>query len=80
MAMVRYPLPMTPAMLATANAANEGKPRYIGAGATSDWAGGVKIGEDPGLPVAANEPFNTATVALANDGGQANEADYAPRS
>ena len=38
MAMVRYPLPITTAMLAKANVANEAKPRYD-ANWTSDWHG-----------------------------------------
>src|SRR5262245_25195126 len=64
------PLPITAAMLATANAANEQKPRYGAAGAT-DWAGGLK-GDD--------QDNATALVSLANDsGGAASAADYSPR-
>jgi hypothetical protein len=71
-----YPLPITGAMLAVANA-NAGKPRYT---SMSDWLGGVAGGEDPGLPGAANEPFNSAAVAVADASGGANQADYAPRN
>jgi hypothetical protein len=35
----RYPLPLTAAMLAKANA-NEGRPVYTGAGVATDWKGG----------------------------------------
>jgi hypothetical protein len=63
-----YPLPITAAMLATANAANEGKPRYS---TMADWAGGLK-GDDVDQA--------TATVSIANDSGGANEADYTPRT
>src|SRR5262245_10820235 len=72
----RYPSPITAAMVTSSNA-NVGKPRYNTAG---DWAGGVVSGEDPGLPTAANEPVNTARVAIANSSGGANEADYVPRT
>lgn len=72
----RYPLPITPAMLAVANP-NAGKPSYS---SMADWLGGVSIGEDPGLPGPANEPFNTATVAIADASGGANQADYVPRN
>src|SRR5262245_2299294 len=63
----------------TANAANEGKPRYS---SMTDWAGGVKNGEDPRLPIAAagTMTFNTATVSLATDSGGAAAADYTPRT
>lgn len=71
----RYPLPITGAMLATANAANEQKPRYNQA----DYIGGA-TGEDPGLPTAANQAFSTANVAVARDDGGANEPDYTPRN
>jgi len=59
---------------------NDLKPRYLGAGAASDWTGAVKGGEDPGLPTSANMPFNTANYAIANSSGGANDADYAPRT
>jgi hypothetical protein len=76
----RYPLPITPAMLADANP-NDGKPRYdSAANVAADWSGAVIIGEDPGLPTAANQAFTKANVALARSGGGANEPDYAPRN
>src|SRR5262245_37319855 len=58
---------------------NEAKPRY---NSMTDWAGGARGGEDPGLPTAApgSLTFNTATVSIANDSGGANEADYTPRT
>jgi len=56
--------------------ANAGKPRYLAA----DWSGAVSIGEDPGLPTAANQNFTTANVALARQDGAANEPDYGPRN
>src|SRR5262245_54370511 len=71
-----YPLPITAAMVTPANP-NHAKPRY---NSMTDWAGGVSAGEDAGLPVAANEPFNSASVALANSSGGVNEADYGPRN
>jgi IPT/TIG domain len=40
MTMVRYPLPITPAMLQPANA-NLDKPRYSGGGVAGDWVGGA---------------------------------------
>jgi hypothetical protein len=72
----RYPQPITAAMLADANV-NDGKPRYS---SNTDWSGATTIGEDPGLPTAANQAFSTANVALARSGGGANEPDYVPRS
>src|SRR5262245_23213548 len=72
-----YPsVPITAAMLAPANA-NADRPRYKTPG---DWSGGVSGGEDPGLPVAGNEPFNSALVAIARQDGGAAEADYTPRN
>jgi hypothetical protein len=71
-----YPQPLTAAMLAVSNA-NAGKPRYT---SMNDWLGGVGLGEDPGLPGTANEPFNSASVAVADASGGANQADYAPRN
>ena len=70
------PLPVTTAMTALANP-NVGKPRY---NTLADWAGGVALGEDPGLPVAANQAFRSASVAIANRSGGADEADYTPRN
>jgi hypothetical protein len=72
----RYPQPITAAMLADANV-NDGKPRYS---SNTDWSGATTIGEDPGLPTAANQAFSTANVALARSGGGANEPDYTPRN
>lgn len=61
-----YPLPITPAMLAVANA-NADKPRPWSPG---DWAGGA-IGD---------ERQATATVALANSHSANVEANYSPRT
>jgi hypothetical protein len=63
----KYPLPITAAMLASANS-NADKPRYS---TMADWAGGVK-GDDVDTA--------TATVALANSSGGAAEANYTPRT
>jgi IPT/TIG domain len=68
MAMIRYPLPITNAMLAPANA-NMDKPRYSGAGVAGDWAQGA-VGND------ANAA--TATVALANAASAVPTTAYAP--
>lgn len=72
----RYPLPITGAMLADANQ-NEAKPRYD---SNTDWSGAVSLGEDPGLPTAANQGFTTANVALARADGGAAEPNYGPRN
>lgn len=61
------PAPITAAMLTPANA-NVGKPRYNG---MTDWAGG-NYGDDV--------TYASATVALANSSGGANEAAYTPRT
>jgi IPT/TIG domain len=68
MGMVRYPLPITPAMLQLANA-NMDKPRYAGAGVAGDWAAGA-VGNDANVA--------TATVALANAASAVPTAAYAP--
>ena len=68
MAMIRYPLPITAAMLAPANV-NMDKPRYSGAGVAGDWVGGV-IGN------AAN--VASANVAVANAASAVPTAAYAP--
>jgi IPT/TIG domain-containing protein len=70
MTMVRYPLPITAAMVTPANA-NAGKPRYDAASVASDWIGGVK-GDD--------KDTSTANVAVARSGGGANEPNYSPRT
>lgn len=72
-----YPLPVADMTLANQNA---DKPRYTAVGAAADWSGAVSLGEDPGLPTAANQGVTTANVALARSGGGANEPNYAPRS
>ena len=69
MGMVRYPLPITPAMLALANA-NFDKPRYTGAGVTSDWHGG-DFGHDVDIA--------EATQAVANSHSANVEVDYDPQ-
>lgn len=66
MGMVRYPLPITPAMVTPANE-NAAKPRAIPA----DYVGGVR-GDDTDTA--------TANVAVARQGGGANEPDYTPRT
>jgi hypothetical protein len=73
-----FPAPIASATLVVANA-NFDKPRYTAAGA-ADWAGGVVVGEDPGLSHAANQAARTANAALANASGGAARADYAPRT
>jgi hypothetical protein len=50
MSMVRYPLPITNAMLARANATNEAKPRYSSG---TDWSGGAP-GNEPDVATAAS--------------------------
>jgi hypothetical protein len=71
MSMVRYPLPITPAMLATANTVHEGKPRYSGSGANTDWSGGT-AGNDIDVSI--------ANGALGNSGSANIEAVYAPKT
>jgi hypothetical protein len=66
--MVRYPLPITNAMLAPANT-NMDKPRYSGAGVAGDWAGGA-VGNDVNVA--------SATVALANAASAVATAAYTP--
>ena len=68
----RFPLPITAAMLATANAANEAKPRYSGPGVAGDWAGGT-VGNDVNAA--------SANVAIVGDAAD-NFAlpDYTPRT
>jgi hypothetical protein len=68
MTMVRYPLPITAAMLAPANV-NCDKPRYSGAGVAGDWSGG-QVGND--VNAAA------ANVSLARSGSANVEPAYAP--
>jgi hypothetical protein len=65
--MVRYPLPITNAMLATANATHEGKPRYD---SMTDWHGG-DFGHDVDIA--------EATQAIANRHSTAVETDYDPQ-
>jgi hypothetical protein len=61
-----FPLPITPAMLARANA-NEGKPRYD---SMTDWHGG-DFGNDVDIA--------EATQAIANSHSAAVEIDYDPQ-
>jgi hypothetical protein len=68
--MVRYPQPITAAMLAPANV-NCDKPRYSGAGVAGDWVGG-QTGNDVNAA--------TANVAVARSGSVNVEPDYAPRT
>jgi IPT/TIG domain len=68
MTMIRYPLPITPAMVAPANV-NMDKPRYSGAGVAGDWAAGA-VGNDVNVA--------TATVALANAASAVPTTAYAP--
>jgi hypothetical protein len=65
--MVRYPLPITNAMLAKANATHEGKPRYS---TGADWAGGAPGNE---------EDVATATSAIVDQNGTA-WGPYAPKT
>ena len=67
MGMVRYPLPITPAMLLPANA-NVTKPRYSSG---TDWNGG-----SPGPEV----DTATSTVAIANSGSAQIDSIYVPRT
>ena len=70
MGMVRYPQPLTAAMLAKANA-NEGKPRYDSpANVAADWHGG-EFGNDT--------DHAEATQAIANSGSADVETDYDPQ-
>ncbi len=68
MAMVRYPLPITAAMLALANT-NAAKPTYSGAGVAGDWAGGA-TGNDVNAA--------SATVSVARSGSANIEPAYTP--
>jgi hypothetical protein len=70
MTMVRYPLPITAAMLAPANA-NMDKPRYSGAGVAGDWVGGA-VGNDVNAA--------SANVAVANAASTVPTAAYTPTS
>jgi len=63
----RYPLPLTAAMLAKANALHEGKPRYD---SMTDWHGG-DFGHDVDIA--------EATQAIANRHSTAVETDYDPQ-
>ena len=63
----KLPLPLTAAMLAKANAAHEGKPRYT---SMTDWFGG-----QPGNEVDQAE----ATQAIANSHSANVETDYDPQ-
>ena len=66
MAMVRYPLPITNAMLAKANA-NEGKPRYdSSANVLADWHGG-DFGQDIDIAEATQAIANRHSAAVATD-------------
>jgi hypothetical protein len=67
MAMVRYPLPLTAAMLAKANATHEGKPRYS---TGADWSGGASGNE---------EDVATATSSIVDQNGVA-WGPYAPKT
>jgi hypothetical protein len=67
MAMVRYPLPITNAMLAKANATHEGKPRYS---TGADWAGGATGNE---------EDVATATSSIVDQNGTA-WGPYSPKT
>ena len=70
MGMVRYPMPITAAMLAKANP-NEGKPRYdSAANVASDWHGG-QYGDDWDQAEAAQ--------AIANSHSTNVEIDYDPQ-
>jgi hypothetical protein len=70
MGMVRYPLPLTAAMLAKANA-NEGKPRYDSApNVAADWHGG-DVGQDVDIA--------EAMQAVANRHSANIETDYDPQ-
>jgi hypothetical protein len=66
MAMVRYPLPITNAMLAKANA-NEGKPRYDSApNVAADWHGG-DFGHDVDIAEAMQAVANRHSAAITTD-------------
>lgn len=67
MGMVRYPLPITNAMLARANATNEAKPRYS---TGADWQGGAPGNE---------EDVATATSSLTDVSG-VTVGPYAPKT
>jgi hypothetical protein len=67
MTMVRYPLPITNAMLARANAVNEAKPRYS---TGADWQGGATGNE---------EDVATATSSLTDVSG-VTVGPYAPKT
>jgi hypothetical protein len=67
MAMIRYPLPLTAAMLAKANATHEGKPRYTSG---TDWSGGAPGNE---------EDVATAASAIVDQNGVA-WGPYAPKT
>jgi hypothetical protein len=70
MGMVRYPLPITAAMLAPANG-NVTHPVYTGAGVATDWSGGV-VGND--------QDVATANVAIANQATAGVGTIYVPRN
>jgi hypothetical protein len=63
----RYPLPVTNAMLAKANATHEGKPRYS---TGADWSGGAPGNE---------EDVATATSSIVDQTGNA-VGPYAPKT
>jgi hypothetical protein len=63
----KLPLPLTAAMLAKANAAHEGKPRYS---SMTDWHGG-DVGNDVDIA--------EATQAIANSHSANTEIDYDPQ-
>jgi len=67
MAMVRYPLPLTAAMLAKANAAHEGKPRYDSApNVAADWHGG-DFGQDVDIAEATQSVASSASAVVGTD-------------
>ena len=68
----KLPLPLTPAMLAKANAVNEAKPRYHGAGVAGDWVGG-DVGNDVNAATAAVAVVGAATANFVLP-------DYTPRT
>jgi hypothetical protein len=70
MGMVRYPLPITAAMLAPANP-NFDKPRYTGVGVGTDWSGGA---------IGNAEDVATANSSIARSGSAQVDAPYAPKN
>jgi hypothetical protein len=68
----RYPLPLTAAMLAPANA-NFDRPRYTGVGVASDWQGGSPGNE-------ADVATTTVSLKSAAAATAADASAYAPRT